>query len=488
MKKSILLLSVAALFSTGALVGCNAKPEPAPESSSEVDPEADWPRHEWSAEEKASINARFETSVDIASLLPFYYLDDLAYKGTYKYVGSFESSKGSVDDVRAYAVKLAAAGFEECGDSVPSHIHFRMQLSNSYERQNVLNVEAYMYNGGFSIDFLVGDLINDHSFPGRDVDLTEGSLFKGIGDAVKEHFSHFEGYPVLVMPAALGTPNNIIQIDFVDYSAALPGMFAEYYENSYYQYANVLEGLGVDLSPKAQIVFTSDAKKDAAKLAADLEVVTAAFEGAGFTKITSYKDSVEEYLWRNEAGYEVQLESEKYDDGTGQYTGHPAYVKAYINYAPVHDYTSSFKGVKTTAAPTAAIDAADAAFDYAKAYFEEVYATSAGTISLALGSTDSVGDTFTCEVADIAPYWYEESEGSFVWPFLELTITGWYQTADAVDDWLREFCGWTFVPADTAVEDSYDHYTYGGYEATFEVKAATDESPLTVVLDVYIGV
>ena len=164
MKKSILLLSVAALFSMGALAGCNDQPAPAPESSSEVDPEASWPVHEWSAEEKAAINSKFETTHDIASLLPFYYVEGLEYKGNYTYVGSFESTGGSLEDVKAYALKLAARGFAECDDSLPSHAHFRYILSSKYDKVSVLNVECYLYKGGFTIDFKVGDLIVDHSF------------------------------------------------------------------------------------------------------------------------------------------------------------------------------------------------------------------------------------------------------------------------------------------------------------------------------------
>ena len=475
----------------GALAGCNDQPAPAPESSSEVDPEASWPVHEWSAEEKAAINSKFETTHDIASLLPFYYVEGLEYKGSYTYVGSFESTGGSLEDVKAYALKLAARGFAECDDSLPSHAHFRYILSSKYDKVSVLNVECYLYKGGFTIDFKVGDLIVDHSFAGREVDLDEDTLFEGVSHAVEEHFEHF-GFTeeaALVLPTELNEPNNIIQIDFIDYNAYMTKYFASYYENPYYEYTDVLEKLGVDFSlPRAQMRFTSDAKKDAAKLSADLEEVISAFEGAGFNEIKYYEDSVEKSVWRNSKGFEASFSTVKYDDGTGQYSGHPAYVDAYVSYVAVHDFSSSFKGVKTTAAPAAAIDAADAAFKYAEAYFENIY--EAGNISLALGSdSEKIADTFTCEISDAAPYWYDEA--GFAWPFLEMELTGWYDNAADIEAWFTTFLGWRFVAADPADEDTYDHYVYDAfgvyYEATYELEAATASAPATVTLDIYVG-
>jgi len=475
MKKSILLLTAAALLSLGTLTGCpNNAPSEEP-SSSEVDPEANWPVHEWSEEEKAFISARFGTEFDFPSLLPFYYIEGQTLKN-YTRCLSIEApaGKGSVADAQAYERKLIAAGFDQCADSTSEEVHYRKFLKQNYARISYFDVTAYMYEGAFAIDVLVGEEVNDHSFAGRDVDPDDfPSTLAGVVDAAKKYFAGYgltEEYE-LSFPTSIGE-SNVVQIDFIDYYAEMARAYYAKY-GAPYNYINVLEtALKADFSnPIGRITFTTS-DKTPEDLADDVAVVDTALDGASYSIVTNYKadstnnTNVASTVRRNAIGYEVSLDSSDYDDGTGQNSGHPGYIYADISYEYVHDYSGSFYGKKTEAKPNAYIEAGQLMTDYIR----NVLQSTGKTTSVGFWDEWSGERTLSATVTDLR-YYYVTTQGVDIGPAVQIAATGWLTSDEEIQHYFVEKCGWVYHAA--TEEEPTAYFTFGDWKAVAKLSGTS---------------
>lgn len=490
MKKSILLLTATALFSLGTLTGCPNNNAPSVEpSSSEVDPEANWPVHAWSDDEKAFITARFGSEFDFPSLIPFYYIEGQTLKN-YNTCLSIEApaNTGSVADAQAYERKLISAGFDQCSDSTSEEVHYRKQLKSTFARVTFLDIKAYMYNGGFTIDVILGEEVNDHSFAGRDVDLDEyESVLAGVVDAAKSYFAGYglSGTYAFSFPTELSSSSHVIQIDFLDYYAEMARAYYSQYGYPY-NYINILEkALGADFSsPIGRFAFTSSVQTPQ-ELEEEVDLVDSALAGESFAEVTNYKaDSknnanVASTVRRNATGYEVSLSGSEYVDGTGQDIGHPAYVYADVSFEVVHDYSSTFYGKDTEDKPGAYVGAGVLMTDYIRAVLN-----SAGAGVTSIGFWDSADErTLSATVTDLR-YYYIVNYGTDIGPAFQIAATGWLVSDEEIQTYFVTNCGWTFVPATEQDDDSYDHFEYGDWEATAKLSGTTTKK---VTIQIYLA-
>ena len=486
MKKSILLLTATALLSMGALTGCNGNNAAPSSESSEVDPEAGWPVHAWSDDEKALMSTTYGTEFDIPSLLPFYYVEGQELKNeTFNMSLAAPAGKGTRADVTAYENKLISASFEQCSDSTKEAPHYRKLLKTTYARLTYLDVKVALYDGEFAIDFLLGELVNDHSFAGRDVDLDDQTLLEGVAEAAESYFANYgySGENALKLPTELNSSATIAQIDFLDYNAWYVKDYyktnmSQYINGYLFLYVNVLEKYrSIDLSaPAGRIVFSSSAK-DAAGLEADLGHVDAAFEGEGYASVIDYKkntsanSNTEVLARRNNKKFEVKYTTSVFDDGTGQKDGHPGYVFADISYSEYHNYSSTFYGKNTEAKPVAYVEAGGLMMDYVKSYFENAH----GGAVFSVGFWEIASDrTLNFTVTDVGYSNYVKDGGTFS-PAMKVAGTGWIQDLTELNNYLITNCGWTGIDEDPEKPGSYDHYEYGDYKAKATITGSSSK-------------
>lgn len=489
MKKSILLLTATALFSLGTLTGCPNNNAPSVEpSSSEVDPEANWPVHAWSDDEKAFITARFGSEFDLPSLIPFYYIEGQTLKN-YNTCLSIEApaNTGSVADAQAYERKLISAGFDQCSDSTSEEVHYRKQLKSGFARVTFLDIKAYMYNGGFTIDVILGEEVNDHSFAGRDVDLDDyETVLEGVVDAAKSYFAGYglSGTYAFSFPTELSSSSHVIQIDFLDYYAEMARAYYSQYGYPY-NYINILEkALGADFSsPIGRFAFTSSVQTPQ-ELEEEVDLVDSALAGESFAEVTNYKaDSknnanVASTVRRNATGYEVSLSGSEYVDGTGQDIGHPAYVYADVSFEVFHDYSGTFYGKNADGKPAAYLQAGQLMMDYIRPILNSSgHTTSVGFFS---NYDDRV---FSATLTDLR-YYYASTQGIDIGPAFQIAATGWLASDEEIQNFFVTDCGWTFVPATEEDPDSYDHFEYDDWEATAKLSGTTTKK---VTIQIYLA-
>ena len=347
MKKRVLLLTTSALLTLGLLGSCSKDKDKSSEESSEessevVDPEADWPVKEWSAEEKAI----FEEVLGTGNVIPFYYIQDqvVAKKAGKVTVTCTDSDQFTTADLTAYQNKFIRCGYEARDDSSFSAraLHYRAKISSTYAFDTFLDVSVEIIkNNKWVVTAMIGKEVRNNSFAGRDTPYGKTQMF-AVSQAVEKYFQK-SGEPNLALPEELHDPENtsIKQVDFVDsrwakaYAKSHPASESETPE--YYT-----DPVG---RPEAQIVYTTTDTDIASAKA----VLLASYEDAGFASIEQNDSSAKKAsFFRSEAGFEADLvDTKSYTDDDTE-LGVPARVVATVSAQKVHDYSGAYKYIKNT--------------------------------------------------------------------------------------------------------------------------------------------